>query len=71
MTEILVRNGNIEAAINKLKKESVPILKELRLRRAFESKPQKRKRKLIASIRRKRKMERREMELKQIYHKAK
>jgi len=62
--EIEVRNGNIEAAIRKLRKDSTAIMKELRIRRGFESKPQKRKRKSIASARRKRRMEKRILEFK-------
>jgi ribosomal protein S21 len=71
MTEVIVKGGDFEKALRQFKKLCLPILKELKNRRSFESKAQKRRRKSIAATRRRRKMERREMELKQIYHKAK
>ena len=54
-----VRDGNIEAAIRKFRRDSIPIIKELRLKQSFESRPEERKRKSIAARRRKRKSERR------------
>ena len=59
MSEIKVINGNFERALRQFKKLSLPILKELKDRRSFQSKVQKRKRKDAASRRRKKRLEKR------------
>jgi ribosomal protein S21 len=51
MTEVIVNGGDIEKALRQFKKLCLPILKELRIRRAFESKPKKRRRKRIEAKR--------------------
>jgi ribosomal protein S21 len=59
--------GNIEAAIRKLRKWfDQNLKKELRTRTGFETRTQKRKRKSIAARRRKKKVERRLMEFKRM-----
>ena len=71
MTEVIVKGGDFEKALNQFKKLCFPIFKELRLRKAFESKPEKRRRKMIASRRRKAKALRRAEQIKRMFYRAK
>ena len=59
MTEVVILDDGLEAAIRRLRKKIIPILGELRRRESFRSKPQKRKDKQRASIRRRKKVVRR------------
>lgn len=64
MTEVKVVGEDIERAIKRFKRDTQPILRELRLRRGFESKPEKKKRKSLEARRRAAKMMRRRQEIK-------
>jgi small subunit ribosomal protein S21 len=71
MSEVKVFNSNIEAAIAKFKKSTTGLMKELRLRGAFESKPERRRRKAKEGKRRRAKMLRRMEQAKFNYYKSK
>lgn len=56
---VKVKDGDIEEAIRKFRKESIPIIKQWKIDSAFESKPEERKRKSRINKRRMRKAQKR------------